>query len=127
MSSRKIPPDLACVLVPILAIFLVMLMTSSALPAGSLSGKADLSAEPIWIFDSDLDVKHIATADLDDDGLEDVIAAEYSSTYYGDPSSVFGISGLTGDTLWIYAVNDGIRSMACPSQTAHGVSPDTTT
>jgi len=73
---------------------------------------AQASAEAIWTFDSDREVRHVETADLNGDYIEDIIAAEYSNTYYGDPSSVFGIDGSTGDTLWRYQIEDGIRSMA---------------
>ena len=31
----------------------------------------DLSAEPIWIYDSELNIKHVETADLNDDGIGD--------------------------------------------------------
>jgi len=70
------------------------------------------SAEPIWTFDSDLDVKHTATADLNGDGIPDVIAGEYSNSAYGALSRVSTIDGVSGDTIWTYQLNDGVRSMA---------------
>ncbi len=79
------------------------------MPSAVLSG--DLSAEPIWIYDSDLYVKHVETADLNGDNIPDVIAGEYSSDYYGEPSKVIAIDGQTGDTLWTYLLDDGVRSM----------------
>jgi outer membrane protein assembly factor BamB len=79
-------------------------------PANTVNGKQS-SAEPIWIYDSDLDVGHVKTADLNGDEIEDVIASEYSSNYYGEISKVYAIDGRTGDTLWTYQINDGIRSM----------------
>jgi outer membrane protein assembly factor BamB len=72
---------------------------------------ADATGDPIWIYDSDLYVKHVEVADLNGDGVLDVIGGEYSSNYYGEPSRVIAIDGLTGDTLWTYLVQDGIRSM----------------
>jgi len=70
-----------------------------------------LAAEPIWTYDSDLYVKHVEVADLNGDEVEDVIAGEYDMTYYGEPSRVIAIDGLTGDTLWTYLLDDGVRSM----------------
>ena len=69
------------------------------------------SAEPIWIYDSDLAIKHVETADLNGDNVKDVIAAEYDNTYYYNPSNVYGIDGTDGDNLWTYNLDDGIRSM----------------
>jgi PKD repeat protein len=66
---------------------------------------------PLWIYDSDLYVKHVETADLNGDGIKDVIAGEYDSDYYTDPSKVYAINGLNGDELWNYTLNDGVRSM----------------
>jgi len=71
----------------------------------------DSSAEPIWIFDPGLDIRHVETADLNGDDIKDVIAAEYSSDYYGEISMVWGLDGRDGGTLWFYQVNDGIRCM----------------
>jgi outer membrane protein assembly factor BamB len=73
--------------------------------------REESSAEPIWIFDSDLDIGPVETADLNGDEVLDVIAAEYSSDYYGEISRVYAIDGRTGDTLWTYQINDGIRCM----------------
>jgi outer membrane protein assembly factor BamB len=65
----------------------------------------------MWIYDSDLYVKHVETADLNGDDIPDVIAGEYDMTYYGEPSKVIAIDGKTGDTIWTYQLDDGIRSM----------------
>jgi len=81
----------------------------------------DSSAEPIWIFDPGLDVRHVETADLNGDDIKDVIAAEYSSNYYGEISMVWGIDGRDGDTLWFYQVNDGVRSMTIGDLNNDGV------
>ena len=62
-------------------------------------GSRGLSGDPIWIFDPDLYVKHVETADLNDDNIADIIAAEYDMTYYGNLSRVYAIDGPTGDTL----------------------------
>jgi outer membrane protein assembly factor BamB len=70
------------------------------------------SGVPIWIYDSDFYVQHVAVADLNGDLVDDVIAGEYSSDYYGYPQSVIAIDGTDGDTLWTYLCQDGIRSMA---------------
>jgi len=69
------------------------------------------SSEPIWIYDSSLYIKHVEIAQLNDDNILDVIAAEYDSDGYDDPSKVYGIDGYDGDTLWTYSLNDGVRSM----------------
>jgi len=78
----------------------------------SLSGSLDgMSGEPIWIYDSDLYIKHVETADLNGDTVKDVIAAEYDNTYYYESSKIYGIDGTDGSTLWTYSLNDGVRSM----------------
>lgn len=100
-----------------LGVFLVALCFLSTwtgpFVSGALAddGSKAASAEPIWIYDSDLFVNHIETADLNGDQVVDVIAGEYDSDDYGDPSWVLAINGLTGDTLWGYLLQDGIRSM----------------
>jgi outer membrane protein assembly factor BamB len=66
---------------------------------------------PIWIYDSDYYVQHVKTADLNGDGIKDVIAGEYGSDYYTDPQNVYAINGLSGNTMWTYTLNDGVRSM----------------
>jgi outer membrane protein assembly factor BamB len=70
-----------------------------------------LGCEPIWIYDSDLYIKHVETAQLNGDGPLDIIAAEYDSDNYDDPSKVYGIDGSDGDMIWDYDLNDGARSM----------------
>ncbi len=71
----------------------------------------DISGEPIWIYDSDLYIKHVETADLNGDNVKDVIAAEYDNTYYYESSKIYAIDGTNGNTLWTYSLNDGVRSM----------------
>ncbi|KYK22450.1 hypothetical protein AYK21_03880 [Thermoplasmatales archaeon SG8-52-2] len=71
----------------------------------------NLGAEPIWIYDSYLYIKHVETAQLNGEGPLDVIAAEYDSDSYDDPSKVYGIDGSDGDMIWDYVLNDGARSM----------------
>ncbi|MGB2803830.1 MAG: FG-GAP-like repeat-containing protein [Candidatus Zixiibacteriota bacterium] len=90
----------------------VVMMVGAMLPqlAPAAYGQGS-SAEPLWIFDPSLDIRHVETADLNGDHIKDVIAAEYSMDYYGAISMVWAIDGRTGDTLWFYQVNDGIRSM----------------
>jgi outer membrane protein assembly factor BamB len=66
---------------------------------------------PIWIYDSDFYVQHVKTADLNGDGVKDVIAGEYDSDLYTDPSKVYAINGQNGVTIWTYTLNDGVRSM----------------
>jgi outer membrane protein assembly factor BamB len=105
-----------------------ILSTLLIIMAGSLYARSvnmfdgrETSAEPIWIFDSHLDVAHVETADLNGDEVKDVIAAEYSTDYYGEISMVYAIEGEAGDTLWSYQVNDGIRSMTIGDLNNDGV------
>jgi len=103
--------------VAILTVGLLALLTASPFSqergiGGNFGPLADtLAAEPIWIYDSDLYVKHVEVADLNGDNIPDVIAGEYDMTYYGEPSRVIAIDGQTGDTLWTYLLDDGVRSM----------------
>lgn len=69
------------------------------------------SGQAVWTFDASLVVKHIDTADINGDMVSDVIAGEYNSTYYGEPSRVYAIDGVNGDTLWVYTLQDGVRAM----------------
>ncbi len=71
----------------------------------------DITGEPFWTFDGEWPTKYIETADLNGDGTKDVIGGEYSSDYYGYPHQVVAIDGKTADTLWIYWLQDGVRSM----------------
>jgi outer membrane protein assembly factor BamB len=71
----------------------------------------DLSGDPIWIYDSDLYIRHVEVADLNNDNIEDVIAAEYDNNYYDAISIVYAIDGVNGNTIWTYSLLDGARSM----------------
>jgi outer membrane protein assembly factor BamB len=104
MYPKKIARNYVAAL--LLCVTMVMLTVGSAFYRNS-----GYSADPIWIFDSDLTVAHVETADLDNDGIKDVIAGEYSSNYYGEPSRVYALDGETGDTIWTYLLQDGVRSM----------------
>lgn len=88
-----------------LTLTLILLFATGTALAQNLGG------EEMWFFDSDLRVGHVASAEINGDGIPDVLAAEYNPDYYGDPSQVFGIDGKTGDTLWIYQLQDGCRVM----------------
>ncbi|MBU1319306.1 MAG: PQQ-binding-like beta-propeller repeat protein [candidate division Zixibacteria bacterium] len=105
------------------AVLTLMLLCAgtSVLQSGELSGARSASADPIWIYDSDLTVTHVETADLNADNIKDVIASEYSSDYYGTPSRVLAIDGATGDTIWSYLIQDGIRSMTIGDLNNDGV------
>jgi outer membrane protein assembly factor BamB len=100
----------------IIAIGAAALMTAYAIHRA-----ADYSAEPIWIYDSNLTVGQIETADLNGDGTDDIIAGEYDMTYYGEPSRVYALDGETGDTLWAYLLQDGVRSMTIGDLNNDGV------
>jgi len=104
---------------PCCAVLVVGLVCLNLAPP-ALAGK-DLSAEAYWTYGLNLDVKHIEVADLNDDKVPDVIAGEYSSDYYGTPSLVFAIDGYTGDTLWTYQLQDGVRSMTIGDLNNDGV------
>jgi len=104
-----------------LLIGLMLLIGNSVVVAQTLFGGKDASAEPMWTYDSDLDVRNVETADLTGDNIPDVIAGEYSSDYYGNPSRVYALDGETGDTLWTYQLQDGVRSMTIADLTNDGV------
>lgn len=87
-------------------------------PDGKLD---DSSGEPIWIYDSDLYIKHVETADLNEDGIKDAIVAEYDSDYYSESSKVYAIDGTDGSTIWTYQLNDGVRSMVLGDVNNDGV------
>ncbi|MDH4034928.1 MAG: hypothetical protein OEV80_14135, partial [candidate division Zixibacteria bacterium] len=89
----------------------VLLAVIIALSLPPLAIGQGISGEPIWTFDGEWATKHVETADLNGDGTFDVIGGEYSSDYYGYPHQVVAIDGKTNDTLWIYWLQDGVRSM----------------
>jgi|GEM_PF-722020 outer membrane protein assembly factor BamB len=91
------------------AIFVFAVLCLWAVPA--LAQIDSYGAEPLWIFDGNLRTPHVETADLNGDNIEDVITAEYDQTNYGDPSRVIALDGATGDTLWTYLVQDGVRAL----------------
>ncbi|MCK4462625.1 MAG: VCBS repeat-containing protein, partial [candidate division Zixibacteria bacterium] len=88
----------------LLVIMPVVCMVSSVWAQG-------LAGESIWTFDGEWPTKHIETADLNGDGTFDVIAGEYNSTYYTYPHQVVAADGKTGDTIWIFDLPAGCRSM----------------
>ena len=81
----------------------------------------DSSSEPIWVYDSNLYIKHVETADLNGDGTKDAIVAEYDSDYYSESSKVYAIDGTDGNTIWTYQLNDGVRSMVLGDVNDDGV------
>jgi len=105
-------------------IFLLIISISNGLMGldkGYLSFGTDIGPEPIWIYDSSLFVKHVETADLTGDGIFDVIAGEYDNEGYDLPSKVYAINGATGETLWTYYLQSGVRSMTIGDVNNDGV------
>jgi len=76
-------------------------------PPGQKS--SDYSSSPIWTYGGDLPVGHIEVADLNGDNLKDIIAAEYNPDNYSDSALVYALDGFTGDTLWTFWFDDGVR------------------
>ncbi|HHH79753.1 MAG TPA: PKD domain-containing protein, partial [Thermoplasmatales archaeon] len=109
-SSFKNKRKMAAVL---LVAFVMMPATTilSDISSGENGGSFGESGEIIWVYDTDLYVKHVETTDLNGDGIKDVIAGEYYSDGYDTPSKVYGIDGADGSTLWSYQLDDGVRSM----------------
>lgn len=105
----------------VLCSLLVFLFVFTPVQAYGQAEKLNLGGEPIWIYDSDLSVRTIAQANLNGDGVTDVIASEYDNTYYGEVSKVHGINGATGSFLWTYILQDGARSMAVGDLNGDGI------
>jgi len=82
---------------------------------------AQLSGDPIWIYDPGLHVNHVETADLNGDGVPDVIGGEYSNSAFDAPSRVHAVDGSTGTALWTYLLQDGVRSMTLADLNQDGV------
>ncbi len=90
----------------------VIMMLISTVVIGIQGGSdRNQGGEQLWVFDADLFVKHIRSADLTGDGIDDIIAAEYDSDSYDALSKVYGIDGVDGQSLWDYTVDSGARSM----------------
>ena len=83
----------------ILTLIIIMLSVSLVVSVENLNNEFlngslnNRSGAPIWIYDSDLYIKHVETADLNGDNVEDVIAAEYDNTYYYESSKIYAIDG----------------------------------
>lgn len=102
-------------------IFTIVIIVAIAGLADAFQGRSGYSSEPMWVYDSDLMVGHVETADLNGDGVKDVIAGENNPDYYGYPSRVIALDGATGDTIWTYLVQDAIRSMTIGDLNDDGV------
>ncbi len=102
--------------------YTAILLVALILPAAS-SWAQGMSGEPIWVADTDWPMRHIELADLNGDGTEDVIAGELATDYYGYVHHVFAFDGKTGDTIWVYPVDDAVRSMAIGDLNGDGI-PD---
>jgi outer membrane protein assembly factor BamB len=92
-----------------------------ALGLGTAACATTLTGDPVWIFDSGLYIRHIETAQLNGDGVEDVLAAEYDMDRYDNPSRVYAIDGATGTELWQYNLYDGVRSFTIGDINGDGV------
>ncbi len=101
--------------------FLGLVLLVGLVLVASESSAAAHAADPIWIEDSDWPVQHIELADLNGDSIPDVIAGEYSNDYYGYEHQVYAYDGATGDTLWRYGLDDGVRSMTIADLNNDGV------
>ena len=98
----------------------ILLIAGLVLPLSAVSGQtlwtsgeksSNYSSTPLWTNVLNRDVNHVATADLNGDDVEDVIATEYTSTEYDENSFVFAIDGANGTIMWTHEIYDGIRSL----------------
>ncbi|MCK4857662.1 MAG: PQQ-binding-like beta-propeller repeat protein [candidate division Zixibacteria bacterium] len=121
MRKRGLSSGDVVVSVCVAALFLLFAVVPAASALQFDQAARGASGAPIWIYDSDLHVKHVEVADLNGDLVDDVIAGEYSSDNYGDPSRVIAINGVDGDTLWTYLLQDGVRSMTIGDINGDGV------
>ncbi|MBD3401664.1 PQQ-binding-like beta-propeller repeat protein, partial [candidate division GN15 bacterium] len=103
------------------SVALITLCCLFTLSSAFAAGDKAITGEPLWIFDANLDVQHLDTADLTGDLVADIIAAERDNDYYGELSRVWAINGVDGDTIWQYVVNDAIRDMAVGDINGDGV------
>jgi outer membrane protein assembly factor BamB len=124
-------------LVMVLTLYSILTMGSSAftleedyIPAKNNRGEGSsffdtpsngLSGEPIWIFDSQLYIKHVEVAELSGDDILDAVGGEYDMDYYGEPSSVYAVNGETEEELWTYGLDDGVRSMTAGDLNDDGI------
>ena len=110
MKNKRIEAK-GVIIAIILVLSVSMVVSTKSVNNGAFNASLDdRSGDPIWIYDSDLYIKHVETTDLNGDGIKDVIAAEYDNTYYYESSKIYGLDGTDGSTLWSYQLNDGIRS-----------------
>lgn len=97
--------------IKVISIIFATFLTITATSPLSMQTTLAEGGEILWTYDADLSIKHIRTADLNGDTIEDIISAEYDSDQYDSISKVYGIDGVDGTTLWTYVLNDGARSM----------------
>ncbi|MBD3217670.1 MAG: PQQ-binding-like beta-propeller repeat protein [candidate division Zixibacteria bacterium] len=84
---------------------------------------SDYSSTPLWTTGSDRPMANIAVADLNGDNTPDIIGGEYQSDSYSDSSKVYALDGMTGDTLWTFWFQDGVKSLISGDINLDGV-PD---
>ena len=102
-------------------IVIVGMFILTTINSGLLLAEREEGGEILWTFDADLFVKHIESADLNGDNIEDIIAAEYDSDGYDDVSNVYGIDGSSSATLWTYQLDSGARAMTIGDLNNDGV------
>ena len=97
-----------------LFIFLLLVSLLAADSAGLWSADSrasDYSSEPIWTYGSEFAVTNIELADLNGDNIADIIGGEYDNTNYSDSSRVYALDGVTGDTIWTFWFQDGVKAL----------------
>lgn len=72
---------------------------------------SDYSSTPLWVYGNTKTMRDVETVDCNGDNIPDIVASEYESEDYSDSSKVYALDGASGDTLWTFQLNDGIRTM----------------
>jgi outer membrane protein assembly factor BamB len=81
---------------------------------------SDYSSTPLWVYGGSKTVGDVEIVDCNGDDIPDIVASEYDSENYGDSSMVYALDGTSGDTLWTFWINDGIRTMTSGDITGDG-------
>ncbi|NIP42698.1 MAG: PQQ-binding-like beta-propeller repeat protein, partial [candidate division Zixibacteria bacterium] len=122
MTSKNIFKRMNVLWGILIVLFWISFLSADSAGLWSTGSRAsDYSSEPIWTYGGNMTAGNVEIADLNGDGTMDIVAAEYDADDYGDSSRIIALDGSSGDTLWTFWFNDGVRAMISGDINGDGV------